>query len=85
MRQRYGSLIDVIVVEAAEDLSGFQLGTVVRCSVCGALTIRQRARSKQYCSSRCRWQAVTDERRAPCREVCVESQVRIRDGTGGKA
>ena len=63
-RQRYGGLIDVILLEAAEDLSGFQLDTIVRCGVCGALTIRQRARDKQYCSSACRWQAITEERRA---------------------
>ncbi len=59
-----GGLPDVLVLEAAEDLAGFRTDTIVQCSVCDALTIRQRARNKQYCSSACRWQAITDERRA---------------------
>ena len=63
-RLRDGGLAEVILLEAAEDLAGFDANTVVRCAVCHAFTIRQRAKAKEYCSSACRWQAITEERRA---------------------
>jgi len=60
----YPAISKVILLEAIEDLAGFDVTTVTKCEVCGAFTIRQRAKEKQYCSSACRWQAITEQRRA---------------------
>jgi hypothetical protein len=71
-RGRFAGLDDVVIVEAAEDLAGLRLDAVVRCPMCNALTLRQRAKVKKYCSSACRWRAISEERRkrgAPLRQA----------------
>ena len=58
----FSGLDDVVMVEAAEDLAGLRVDAVVRCPMCNALTLRQRAKAKKYCSSACRWSAISQER-----------------------
>jgi hypothetical protein len=62
-RGTFAGLVDVVVLEAAEDLAGVRVDALVRCPMCKALTLRQRAKAKKYCSSACRWRAIGRERR----------------------
>lgn len=81
----YASLPELILLQAAEDLAGFDASTVTRCEMCGALTVRKRDKEKQYCSSKCRWQAIAEQRRAQrVRLAAQDSKRHPRSSVKGK-